>query len=1571
MRSVISVALLLLVAVTGVWADTGNPVASPPTYSTRSATLELAAGSFNPSKGNTLLGKTAKTRLTSYGDVSNPYKIVQCNGPIDHDWRTALEASGAEILRYIPNNAYLVRIPQGKGAKTWKAPTTNLLWSGDYLPLYKFRNTLLDETGQPELGGDRIRLIVSLFRGVQLSSVIQAITSAVPSLTVQALRYGLPDDHERYDSVIVDVDLNQLDAAVTTISRIPGVEWIDKHVFNYPTNDNAVGIIQSGQATGGGATPLFDNGLTGMGQIICIQDSGLDTDACQFRYDGLPESQTLANFVELPETTITNNTNKVTSYYVMPFADAYDEGIFHGTAVTGCAAGDNYSTLATRGDPGHDSNDGVAPGAQIVFQDIGSRNYSSLIAIDHFNELAAHFQAYNTGARVHNNSWGGHSPFYDTISAEIDHAIWRFNDYTVVFAAGNAGPFSWTLGGNGSTAKNTIVVGATDGTSPSGILEDPDLDGVGAENVTYYSSHGPTWDYRYKPDVVAPGNVFTATEPNGIETGELTGDLFAPEPIILSQTYPPNNNCDTAHIQGTSFASPITAGAAALVRQYFFDGFYPEGRRDGNNAFDPSGALVKAVIINSGKDLTSDGMTGMYSADSGFSGQSIPSYGQGWGRILLDDPLYFNGDNRKLVVLNDVFNGVAADGFEPTATTRLPSITTGETHSFVVENVRSDEPLKITLSWSDPAASPASAIALVNDLDLTVVSPSGEKYQGNVFGQNGFSIPTEEPWDGRNNVENVFINSPEPGNWTVRVVGHNVPGTGAEVPFSSTLQGYALIATGSFATSTEPLVSFLTASLEGGDDDIFLDPGEQATLDVTIQNTGAVDATDVKVTVSLVNETDTDLPSPPLRLDHDTDDEGGTVNIRTEPTKSVTKTVDTVFSGQQKIVKFDVQMQDWPLDYQGRRARFAVSVDFGAASKLSSEFSLPLARDIQTVSYFNFDTGDLSDWILRQDGDGTDPAPAISECDSSTPPGRSGPKALKFGPIDDCDAEYSANDSLVAISPPFHVALGQHLVSLNFFHKFNTEFAFDKCEVYLDRNGDGWFTSTRDRVAQFSGQSTSEMVFSRLPIDQFDDDRTDTLRIAFVFKSNGSINKPLGWIIDDISVTATSVDLGSQSSSLVPLILDVEPDHGTIKGDTLVRITGENFGAAPVVLIGGKPATVVSVEPSETSGRAMDILALTPRTDQTGAVNVEVVNASNGESDIAKNAFTYIEPRNDLATLTVVDRNAVAGATDVAVSILIDSAAAVSEPDTVTFSVTYDPDLATPTRVTAGKSVTDAGKSVLADISTPGVIQITVPATGTSLDKGTLARIVFDIPINVPPDATAVNLACTDATGTNTAGTDMEIECVSGKLILGSISGDLNGDASVNALDVQRIVNLVLAGARPGEFGVPENADDNKDGMLDAVDVQRVVNRTLGFYGMTLAVTSLEAKQGDTIAVPIRMTANTDDARPSSVTFRLMFDKGLLTPNSTRPAVSGESAVTSGIINGSSVADPLFVQPGNLGWVVGDDFIEVTLKAPDGGTIAPGELVRLIFDVALDAPVGSIVNIIPGNASGVNADSIP
>lgn len=54
--------------------------------------------------------------------------------------------------------------------------------------------------------------------------------------------------------------------------------------------------------------------------------------------------------------------------------------------------------------------------------------------------------------------------------------------------------------------------------------------------------------------------------------------------------------CEVQSLAGTSMSTPVTAGFALKIRQYFILGYYPSGTRSVNNGFIPSGALIKGKI---------------------------------------------------------------------------------------------------------------------------------------------------------------------------------------------------------------------------------------------------------------------------------------------------------------------------------------------------------------------------------------------------------------------------------------------------------------------------------------------------------------------------------------------------------------------------------------------------------------------------------------------------------------------------------------------------------------------------------------------------------------------------------------------------------------------------------------------------------------------------------------------------------------------------------------------------------------------------------------------------------------
>jgi hypothetical protein len=322
--------------------------------------------------------------------------------------------------------------------------------------------------------------------------------------------------------------------------------------------------------------------------------------------------------------------------------------------------------------------------------------------------------AHADGARLYTNSWGDDgTTAYTTWCYDIDRFSYDHPEDLVFFSATNQNTLKTP-----ENAKNVVAVG--------GSYQAPN------QGSRCTGGKGPTRDGRLKPDLYFPGC--------GIHSASSTQD------------------CATTTMSGTSMASPAAAGTAALVRQYFREGFYPSGERKAEDGFIPSGALIKATLINSAQDMT---------GEAGY-----PSNAEGWGRPQLDQTLPFSGGARMLW-LQDV--------------PRESGLSMNEERVYGVTVQSTSQPLRITLAWTDYPALPNSSSAPVNDLDLEVTTPDGTVYLGNHI-ENGLSLPGGSP-DALNNVEQVILPAPTEGAYGIRVAGTGVP-----MP----PQGFALVATGSF-----------------------------------------------------------------------------------------------------------------------------------------------------------------------------------------------------------------------------------------------------------------------------------------------------------------------------------------------------------------------------------------------------------------------------------------------------------------------------------------------------------------------------------------------------------------------------------------------------------------------------------------------------------------------------------------------------------------------------------------------------------------------------------------------------
>lgn len=421
-----------------------------------------------------------------------------------------------------------------------------------------------------------------------------------------------------------------------------------------------------------------------------------------------------------------------------------DDVIGHGTHTLGIIMGDGSTALGDQ--DGFAYGLGVAPGAKAVVQNAISTPTTEDAWANGYT--AAYLDAYKAGAIVSANSWGpsGTPKGYDADTREFD-AMVRDVDakkagdqaYALVFSIMN-GSGGKSTQGSPDEGKNIIRVGGSG-----------NRNGPGHDDLCTCTAHGPALDGRLLPDLVAPGeNVMSTRATQGTLCG-LSGSAgeLLPSPLHAPCT-------------GTSMASPHVSGGYAVFVEWYRKRFKET----------PSPALVKGAFVNGAVDLSKNGGVDA----NGLPLTPIPNNQQGWGRFNLGQTI--SSWQRGVVhidqsmVLDD--SGAGAE--------------------LSVKPVDPSKPMKATLVWTDALGhgKGGKIPAWVNDLDL-IVSGGGKTYLGNVF-KGGWSA-TGGKADRMNNIENVYLQKPGSGSFTVKVDAANIIGDGLPNRGDKTDQDFALIIT--------------------------------------------------------------------------------------------------------------------------------------------------------------------------------------------------------------------------------------------------------------------------------------------------------------------------------------------------------------------------------------------------------------------------------------------------------------------------------------------------------------------------------------------------------------------------------------------------------------------------------------------------------------------------------------------------------------------------------------------------------------------------------------------------------
>ncbi|HET6286601.1 MAG TPA: S8 family serine peptidase [Amycolatopsis sp.] len=314
------------------------------------------------------------------------------------------------------------------------------------------------------------------------------------------------------------------------------------------------------------------------------------------------------------------------------------------------------------------------------------------------------------------NSWGGGlTTAYNSVSAELDKIVFD-HDLLICQSQSNAGT---QQSRPQAWSKNVLSVGGQYHYNTLGRTDDKWNGGA---------SIGPAADGRIKPEL---SNYY-----DRIDTTSSGSDT----------SY-------TTSFGGTSGATPITCGNAGLLFQMWADGVFDGGPGKGRDVFTsrPHAATAKALLINGADQFAFSG-----------TAHDMTRTHQGWGTANV----------------RYLHEQAKANGWKlPVLVNETDLLGTGQSKKYPVA-VNGTKQFKATLAYTDPAGSPSASVTRVNDLTLKVTAPNGTVYYGN----NGLKAGNFSTAGGSPNtidtVENVLLDKPAAGTWTVEVVATQVNADG-------------------------------------------------------------------------------------------------------------------------------------------------------------------------------------------------------------------------------------------------------------------------------------------------------------------------------------------------------------------------------------------------------------------------------------------------------------------------------------------------------------------------------------------------------------------------------------------------------------------------------------------------------------------------------------------------------------------------------------------------------------------------------------------------------------------------